>query len=344
MYNKVRYIGKPDFSKEVLVGIDLDSWSPNARDGSAHGQQIFKTSEGRGFFAPLRSVAKILVKSKVTEGSYARLKGLYRVPKFNGKTVKIVVFIERQDRWKVKLLHAKQEKKYLGVKEEHLDPILDWEPLNNPNHPLKKALKEYPKVGDQVETREGQMGTVKYVGPVEFGSNHDDLWIGLSLHQWNPNGHNGTVRNKRYFETEEGRGYFVRLEQLIENMGLSTLKQMEVESEVQSAQQDIAPLSTQNDNTESDENTRRRLIARTRKKLRRIEALEFKKKSGVQLHSSGIAEIQRKEELQAKMKELTNASSAKEKQEDSKSNCMTEDNHNKGPEQARKELENDTEI
>ena len=64
------------------------------------------------------------------------------------------------------------------------------------------------------------------------------------------------VGNKRYFETEQGRGYFVRLERLIENMGLITLKQMEVEKEVQSAQQDIALLSKRKDDTENDDNTR----------------------------------------------------------------------------------------
>ena len=242
MHCNVRYIGKPEFSEEELVGIELDTWSANAGDGSVHGQQIFKTSAGRGFFTRRRSVANIMCQSKITEGAYARLKGLIRVPKFNGKTVKIVAYVEKKGRWKVKLLHAKQEKKYLGVKEEHLDPILDWEPLNNPNRPRKEALKVEPKVGDRVKTRKGRIGTVKYVGPVEF-TNGSEVQIGLSLDQWDPNGHNGTVKDKKYFEANEGRGYFVKLDNLIENMGpKKTAKELEIEKEMQKPKQEIAPL------------------------------------------------------------------------------------------------------
>ena len=122
--------------------IELDRWSANARDGSIHGQQIFETSEGRGFFAPLRSVVNVTAKSEITEGGFARLKGLIRVTHFNGETVEILCYVERKGRWKVKLLHAKSEKKYLGVKEEHLDPIRVWEPLIDHNRPRKESLKE----------------------------------------------------------------------------------------------------------------------------------------------------------------------------------------------------------
>ena len=165
-----------------------------------------------------------MYRCKIREDIYARLKGLSRVPQFNGKTVKIVSYVEKKDRWKVKLLRAGKEKKYLGVKAEHLDPILDWELLNNPKFTQKESLKEYPKVGDQVKTREGLIGIVKYVGNVEFASHignkeHVRKHIGLSLYQWNLNGHDGTAKEKRYFKTNPGTGYFVKLEDLTENMG-----------------------------------------------------------------------------------------------------------------------------
>ena len=243
--DQVRYIGKPDFSEEELVGIELDTWSANAGDGSVHGQQIFKTTAGRGFFCRRRSVAGIMCQSKITEGAYARLKGLIRVPKFNGKVVKVLGYVERKGRWKVKLLHAKQEKKYLGVKEEHLDPILDWEPINNPNRPREEALKVEPKVGDRVRTRKGRIGTVKYVGPVEF-TNGSEVQIGLSLDQWDPNGHNGTVKDKKYFQTQDGRGYFVKLDNLVENMGPKQIaessEQLNDEKEIPALKAGVAPL------------------------------------------------------------------------------------------------------
>merc|ERR1712228_599994 len=190
----VRYIGKPEFAQEELVGIELDTWSANAGDGSVGSERLFSTTAGRGYFMRRQSAADI-VKSKITDGAYARLKGLLRVPKFNGKTVKIVAYVEKKGRWKVKLLHAKQEKKYLGVREENLDPILDWEPLNDANEPQKESLKVAPTVGDRVRTRKGRTGTVAYVGPVEFTSGGaDTINIGLVLDQWSPNGHNGIVK------------------------------------------------------------------------------------------------------------------------------------------------------
>merc|ERR1712176_614966 len=379
----VRYIGRPDFAEEELVGIELDTWSANAGDGSVRGEKVFATSAGRGYFTRRKSVANI-IQSKITEGAYARLKGLLRVPKFNGKTVKIVAYVEKKGRWKVKLLHAKQEKKYLGVREENLDPILDWEPLNNEND-----SKEEPKIGDRVKTRKGRYGVVKYVGKVDFVSNSKAVHIGLELEQWDPNGHNGTVRDKTYFTTMDGRGYFVKLENLVENLGKKkTEKEIERERKLKEEESrgPRAPMpkapevkigdhvklsrgrtgvvkyvgttefsngkevigleldtydaagsekhkqyfdapkgrgyftrrtsvaniifdapqkrsSILSKTDETDVNIKR-LISKTKKKLREIEVFEFKHKSGVVLHPNQIAKMNRKDELTQKLKSL----------------------------------------
>lgn len=211
----VKYIGKPEFPQEELVGIELDTWSANARDGSIGDQKFFKTSSGRGYFTPNTSVANI-IKAKITEGAYARLKGMLRIPKFNGKTVKIVAYVQKKERWKVKLLHAKQEKRYLGVREENLDPILDWEPLNESNEVKIEGLKFEPMIGDRVQTRNGRYGIVKYVGKVD---NSKSVYVGLKLEEYDPNAHDGTFKDHKYFECMDHRGYFVKLENLIENLG-----------------------------------------------------------------------------------------------------------------------------
>ena len=218
----VRYIGKPGFAKDELIGIELDTWSSNAGNGTLKGQHLFNTSDGRAYFTRRKSVANI-IKSSIQEGSYARLKGLVKVPKFNGKTVKVVSFVEKKGRWKVKLLNSKHEKKYLGVRKENLDPILDWEPVNDLDDEQIVHLADFPKVGDVVKTRKGRTGTVKYVGNVDFG-NKKKL-VGLELDVWDPNAHNGTVKNKTYFKSPEGRGYFCELTKLIENLGPRQLPQ-----------------------------------------------------------------------------------------------------------------------
>lgn len=56
---------------------------------------------------------------------YAKLKGLSS-SQYNGKTVKVVKYVESKDRWRVKLLSKQnaQKKVYLGVKKENLEPVL----------------------------------------------------------------------------------------------------------------------------------------------------------------------------------------------------------------------------
>eukprot|EP01084_Bolivina_argentea_P289883 497852_1 len=75
----------------------------------------------------------IPIQTKLKEGAYVRIKGLLKVPNFNGKTVKLIAYNEMNGRWKCELLYAKQGEKYLGLTEENLDLILDWEPTPLPN-------------------------------------------------------------------------------------------------------------------------------------------------------------------------------------------------------------------
>merc|ERR1712154_19983 len=53
----------------------------------------------------------------------------------------------------------------------------------------------------------GKTGIVKFIGETEFAKGEV---IGLQLDTWTPAGHNGTVRGKKYFEAQDGRGYFTR--------------------------------------------------------------------------------------------------------------------------------------
>ena len=216
----VRYIGNPDFTSdhEEVVGLELDSWDANASDGTIQGKKLFDSAPGRAYFTRRRSVANIMA-SSITEGSYARLKGLEKVPQFNGKTVKVVSYVPNKLRWKVKILHNSTERKYLGVREQNLDPILDWEAARNAN---VEPLKQFPSIGDRVKTKNGKWGVVKYIGTTKF-SNNEKL-VGLELNQWNANAHDGKVKGVRYFTVKEGRGYFTKLDQLVKNRGKAPIK------------------------------------------------------------------------------------------------------------------------
>ena len=230
---EIAFIGDVHFDEKTMIGIKLQEFSPNGRDGSIDGKIYFICPFGYGLFVPISNVMKkmntqnitqnseikgdddndaIVETSKViVEGSYARLKGLGKIPEFNGKVVKIVSYVAKKSRWKVKVLQNTKKKRYLGVREENLDPILDWE-LKEIN--VVEPLRDMPQIGDKVKTRNGKSGVVKFIGKTQF-SNCQQL-IGLELDDWNQNAHDGKVKGVRYYNAKHGRGYFTKFEFLIE--------------------------------------------------------------------------------------------------------------------------------
>ena len=213
----VKYIGTSNFvnKDEKVIGLELDTWDANACDGTVLGKRIFRSSPGRAYFIQCNSYTNI-VPFNLREGSYARFQGLERVCQFNGKTVKLVSWVSKKKRWKVKLLQNKKERKYLGVRPKNLKPLVDWEDDRNIN--VESSLTRLPKIGDRVKMRNNSWGVVKYVGTTRFS--RDTQIIGLELDRWSPNAHDGKVKGSRYFTSQQGRGYFVKLEQLIENVGI----------------------------------------------------------------------------------------------------------------------------
>ena len=83
----------------------------------------------------------------------------------------------------------------------------------------RKCLKNFPKLGDRVRTVDNKTGIVEFIGVICLVK---DICIGLTLDEKWEHGNDGSVKGKRYFSCEKGRGYFVRLQHLVENLG-STL-------------------------------------------------------------------------------------------------------------------------
>lgn len=142
------------------------------------------------------------------------------------------------------------------------------------------------------------MSLICLVAPRYVGETDDK--IGLELDRYDAD---GSTKHSKYFDAPAGRGYLTRRGSV---------------SIVLQRAGDADGGSIRNEDTENDEKTRKRLIARTRKKLREIEVLEFKYNSGVKLHSNQISKMHRKEELQAKLEELKNGSFTRKKEEDRK--------------------------
>ncbi|ETO30236.1 hypothetical protein RFI_06887, partial [Reticulomyxa filosa] len=221
----VRFIGTTeDTGTDEIVGIELDGWDANANEGALGGKRLFAAEKGRGYFTRRRSIANI-VRTHIREGAYAKLKGLVQSSKFNGKLVKIIEYVPKKQRWKVKLHGSGKKKdgkkKCLGVKEENLTPIFDWEVP--PDAELdENRVTRMPWMGDHVRLKNGKTGVVRYLAPSGRASKEakeDKMTIGLEMDEWHPSGHDGTVDNRKYFECKEGHGYFTNLDELAANLG-----------------------------------------------------------------------------------------------------------------------------
>merc|ERR1712129_618367 len=78
-------------------------------------------------------------------------------------------------------------------------------------------------IDDAVRVDGGGTGVVKYVGPIDFLGGDKNV-VGILMDQWHPSNGNGTIDNKQYFESEEGRGYFAHPPEIVENLGSTKLK------------------------------------------------------------------------------------------------------------------------
>ncbi|ETO16074.1 hypothetical protein RFI_21286 [Reticulomyxa filosa] len=70
----VKYIGTEtsNDSSEPLIGVELDTWDPNANDGTFHGQTLFQTKMGRGLFTRRQSVLQVLSSKSDAESLFKK--------------------------------------------------------------------------------------------------------------------------------------------------------------------------------------------------------------------------------------------------------------------------------
>ena len=73
-----------------------------------------------------------------------------------------------------------------------------------------KTGKKLPIIGDRVifdyEWHTKQTGIVKFIGNVYFD---DKMMVGVELDQISPNGNDGIIDGKYYFECDNGKGFFI---------------------------------------------------------------------------------------------------------------------------------------
>ena len=79
-------------------------------------------------------------------------------------------------------------------------------------HPIHKSSTNLAplSVGDRVLTAFGKIGSIAFFGSVHYDER--DMY-GIVLDEW-PNGHSGVVHGCKYFDSENGKGYFTTHESL----------------------------------------------------------------------------------------------------------------------------------
>ena len=253
----IRFIGI--HNNEFLIGLELKVWDCNGNDGTLNGEKIINNiKNGFGYFLRRQSIISNsnstddcnnncnynygFRKSTIENGCFAKLHGLTRFPQLNGKTVRIVRYLPSRGRWKAKLLKKHENTKtYVACKIENLQPILNWDmkidintndndnndktTTTNNNRPQIEPLTVMPQIGECVRLYNGKWGVVLYVGKTDFSNNKNV--IGLQLKKWYPNGHDGKIKGKRYFNCGKGKGYFTTIDFLVSNKGPTVLWSIE---------------------------------------------------------------------------------------------------------------------
>jgi len=179
----VKYLGDVDFTKDEMVGLEMDVWTSFGHDGTVGGKRYFQASHGKGYFCKYESVVRVLAADeevKPPRSSFAKFQGI-------GKSRSSFLREDGLDLNKLDKSLTAEMKLQLEIK--RLDSVGKI------------------KIGQMVRLKRGREGTVKFIGHVDFTA---EEVIGLELTQWTEKGHDGSLQGKRYFTCAAGRGYFTK--------------------------------------------------------------------------------------------------------------------------------------
>lgn len=95
----VRFYGKTQFAKGLVVGLELSEWSPTGGDGTVKGNQYFVCAKGRAYFTRSANVAKVLEQREAMQvATPGRRDSLEIKPDEAGTAKKLAVSFEMGDR------------------------------------------------------------------------------------------------------------------------------------------------------------------------------------------------------------------------------------------------------
>ena len=75
----VKFIGETEFAMDEVIGLELDTWTPNGHNGTIRGKSYFKTHVGRGYFIRRSDILKILNKEREPDVHEYKLQRLLKI-------------------------------------------------------------------------------------------------------------------------------------------------------------------------------------------------------------------------------------------------------------------------
>jgi len=221
----VKFIGHVAFSKDEMVGLELDTWASYAHDGTKGGKRYFKAQHGKGYFCKLENVVRVLKSEDGSEdeeedsGRQTRGGPFNRSPRHSPRNRS--PRRSPSPRRFTPSSSPRQNRTRGGPEADPQNRDRDSDDDLGPSLEQTAEAKKFEKtldvdnlqVGDKIRLARGKIGRIKYIGHVEFASGEV---IGLELSAWTERGHDGSVMGKRYFETASGRGYFTKRSNIAE--------------------------------------------------------------------------------------------------------------------------------
>ncbi|ETO31501.1 hypothetical protein RFI_05619 [Reticulomyxa filosa] len=245
----VRFIGNVNFSNERLVGIELESWHPNATNGTVKGKTYFKCAPGHGFFSRYDMILENLGPAQAQnqndgnndDSSPSTQAPLPKVPFKIGDCVRLIhgkvgiikymgstnftkgeVIGLELDSWSSDGHNGTvQDKKYFEATpgrgyftrrtaiSQVLIPLV--KPIDQKLVNATFQLKPLKKDDRVIFANGGATGVVKYIGYPSFAEGEV---FGIELDEWSTNAHDGTANGEIIFDTSPGHGIFARRDEI----------------------------------------------------------------------------------------------------------------------------------